>query len=84
MEEAVAVDGGGSPPSTQIIFSAIDKQKERDYALPPEEGEGLEDAAVGLPGEPPPLLHKPLKNLSSTFWFKVTTATSACASQNIA
>ena len=67
MGEAIAVNGSGSPPSTQIIFSAIGKQKETDSTLPPEEGEGLEDAAVGLPGEPPPLLHKPLKNLSSTF-----------------
>ena len=61
MEEAVAVDGGGSPPSTQIIFSAIDEEKEGDCALPPEEGEGLQDAAAGRPGEPPPPLRKPLK-----------------------
>ena len=47
------VDGSGSPPSTQIIFSAIDKQKEGNCALSPEEGEGLQDAVDGLPGEPP-------------------------------
>ena len=38
MGEAIAVDGSGSPPSAQIIFSAIDKGKEGDCALPPEEG----------------------------------------------
>ena len=37
MGEAIAVDGSGSPPSVQIIFSAIDKEKEGDCALPPEE-----------------------------------------------
>ena len=61
MGEATAVDGSGSPPSAQIIFSAIDEEKEGDCALPPEEGEGLQDAAAGRPGEPPPPLHKPLK-----------------------
>ena len=61
MGEAIAVDGSGSPPSAQIIFSAIDKGKEGDCALPPEEGKGLQDAAAGRPGEPPPPLHKPLK-----------------------
>ena len=59
MGEAIAVDGSGSP--AQIIFSAIDKGKERDCALPPEEGEGLQDAAARRPGEPPPPLHTPLK-----------------------
>ena len=61
MGEAIAVDGSGSPPSAQIIFSAIDEEKEGDCALPPEEGEGLQDAAAGRPGEPPLPLHKPLK-----------------------
>ena len=61
MGEAIAVDGSGSPHSTQIIFSAIDKVKEGDCALPPEEGEGLQDAAARRPGEPPPPLCKPLK-----------------------
>ena len=37
MGEAIAVDGSGSPPSAQIIFSAIDEEKEGDCALPPEE-----------------------------------------------
>ena len=60
MGEAMAV-GAGSPPSEQIIFSAIDEEKEGDCALPPEEGEGLQDAAAGRPGEPPPPLRKPLK-----------------------
>jgi len=54
MGEAIAVDGSGSPPSAQIIFSAIDEGKEGDCA-------GLQDAAAGRPGEPPPPLHKPLK-----------------------
>ena len=61
MGEAIAVDGSGSPPSAQIIFSALDEEKEGDCALPPEEGEGLQDAAAGRPGELPPSLHKPLK-----------------------
>ena len=61
MGEAIAVDGSGSPPSAQIIFSAIDEEKERDCALPPEEWEGLQDAVAGHPGEPPLPLHKPLK-----------------------
>ena len=30
MGEAIAVDGSGSPPSVQIIFSAIDEEKEGD------------------------------------------------------
>ena len=60
MGEAIAV-GGGSPPSLQIIFSAIDEEKQGDCALPPGEGEGLQDAAAGRPGEPPPPLRKPLK-----------------------
>ena len=61
MGEAIAVDGSGSPPSAQIIFSAIDKEEEGHCALPPEEWEGLQDAAAGHPGEPPLPLHKPLK-----------------------
>ena len=46
MGEAITVDGSGSPPSTQIIFSVIGKEKERDCTLPPEEGECLQDAAA--------------------------------------
>ena len=62
------VGGGGSPLSAQIIFSAIDKEKEGDCALPPEEGEGLQDAAAGHPGEPPPPPpEQTFKNLSTTF-----------------
>ena len=63
MGEAIVVDGSGSPPPAQIIFCAIDKEKEGHCALPPEEGEGLglQDAAAGHPDEPPPPLHKPLK-----------------------
>ena len=60
MGEAIAVDGG-SPPSAQIIFSAIDEEKEGDCALSPEEGEGLQDTVAGHPGKPPLPLHKPLK-----------------------
>ena len=41
------MDGGGSPLSAQIMFSAIDEEKEGDCALPPEEGEGLQDASAG-------------------------------------
>ena len=55
MGEAMAVDGSGSPPSAQIIFSAIDEEKEGDCALPPEEGEGLQDAAAGRLASPLPL-----------------------------
>ena len=68
------MDGSGSPPSAQIIFSAIDEEKE--------EGEGLQDAAAERPGELPPPLRKPLKNLSTTFWFKVIATTSVGASQD--
>ena len=53
--------------SAQIIISAIGKKKEGESAVPPEEGEGLQDAAAELPGELPPSLCKPLKNLSTTF-----------------
>ena len=60
MGEATAVDGG-SPPSAQIMFSAIDEKKEGDCALPPEEGEDLQDAAAGRLSEAPPPLRKPLK-----------------------
>ena len=59
MGEAIAVDVSRSLPSTQIIFSAIDEEKKGDCALPPKEGEGLQDAVAGRPGEPPPPLHKP-------------------------
>ena len=61
MGEAIAVDGSGSPPSAQIIFSAIDEEKEGDCALPPEKGGGLQGTAAGRPGEPPAPLRKPLK-----------------------
>ena len=60
MEEATAVDGG-SLPSAQIMFSAIDKKTEGDCALPPEEREDLQDAAAGRPSKAPPPLQKPLK-----------------------
>ena len=60
MGEAIAVDGG-SPPSAQIMFSAIDEGKEGDCALPPEEVEGLQDAAARGSGKPPPRLRKALK-----------------------
>ena len=68
MGEAIAVDGDESPLSAQIIISAIDKKKkEGESPLPPEEGEGLQDAVAEHPGELPPALCKPLKNLSTTF-----------------
>ena len=60
MGEAIAVDGSGSPPSAQIIFSAIGEQKEGHCALPPEEGEDLQDTTARRPGEPPLPLRKPL------------------------
>ena len=52
MGEAIAVNGSGSPLSAQIIFSAIHEGKEGDCALPPEEGEGLQDAAAGALASP--------------------------------
>ena len=68
MREAIAVDGGESPLSAQIIISAIGKKKkEGENALPPEEGEGLQDAAAERPGELPPSLRKPLKKLIHHF-----------------
>ena len=36
-------------------------KKRRETALPPEEGEGLQDAVAGRPGEPPTRLCKALK-----------------------
>ena len=60
MGKATAVDGG-YPPSAQIMFSATDKKKEGDCALPLEEGEDLQDAAARCPSEAPPPLLKPLK-----------------------
>ena len=54
MGEAIAADGG-SPPSAQITFSAIDEEKEGDCALPLEEGEGLQDAGLGALVSPLPL-----------------------------
>ena len=59
MGEATEVDGG-SLPSVQIMFSAIDEEKEGDCALPPEEGEDLQDAAAGCP-------RQTFKNLSISF-----------------
>ena len=84
MREAIAVDGGESPLSAQIIISAIGKKKKKEgeSALPPKEGEGLQDAAAERPGELPPPLRKPLKNLSTTFWFKAIATASVCASQD--
>ena len=85
MGEAIAVDGGESPLSAQIIISAIGKKKKKkegESALPPEEGEGLQDAAAECPGKLPPPLCKPLKNLSTTFWFKAIATASVCASKD--
>ena len=67
--EAIEVDGGESPFTAQIIFSAIEKKKKKEgeSGLPPEEGEGLQDAAAESPGELPSPLRKHLKNLSTTF-----------------
>ena len=59
MGEATAVDGG-SPPSATITFSATAEKKEGDCALPPEEGENLQDAAAGCPTQT-------FKNLSISF-----------------
>ena len=42
------------------------KKKEGESGLPLEEGVGLQDAAAESPGELPPPLCKPLKNLSTT------------------
>ena len=60
MGEATEVDGG-SLPSAQITFSATDEKKEGDCALPPEEGEDLQDAAARCPSKAPPPLRKLLK-----------------------
>ena len=60
MGEATAVDGG-SPPSAKITLSATDEKKEGDCALPPEEGEDLQDAAARRPSKAPPPLRKLLK-----------------------
>ena len=51
MGEATAVDGG-SLPSVQIMFSAIDEEKEGDCALPPEEGRTCRTLQPGALGKP--------------------------------
>ena len=63
MGEATEVDGG-SLPSAQITFSATDEKKEGDFALPPEEGEDLQDAAARRPSKAPP----PLRKLLKIYW----------------
>ena len=67
MGEAIAKDGSGSPPSAQIIFSAIDEEREGYCALPPEDGEGLQDAVAGVPWRAPSSSTQTLKNLSNIF-----------------
>ena len=62
--EATAVDGG-SLPSAQIMFSAIDEEKEGDCALPLENGEDLQDAVARCPRGASPPLRKPLKIYAS-------------------
>ena len=57
-----------------LLLKKKKKKREGESALPLEEGEGL-------PGKLPPPLRKPLKNLSTTFWFKVIATASVCASQ---
>lgn len=57
LDSLEATEDGGSPPS-QIMFSAINKKKKGDCALPLEEREDLQDATAGHPREAPPL-HKP-------------------------
>ena len=83
MREAIAVDGSGSPPSMQIIFSAIGEQKEGHCALPLGEGKVLQDAAARRLGEPPPPLHKPLKIYPTFSDLRRLTATSDCTPQGL-
>ena len=61
MGEAIAVDGSGLHLLRRSYFTAIDKQKEADCVLSPEEGESFQDAVAEQPGELPPPLYKPLK-----------------------
>ena len=43
------------------MFSAIDEEKGGDCSLPLEEGEGVQEAVAGCPGEHTPSLFKLLK-----------------------
>lgn len=82
MEEAVAADGGGvSTFYADRIFCHWRTKGERLCSTSRGRRESLQMLRSGSLASPP-LLHKPLKNLSSTFWFKVTTATSACAPEH--
>ena len=83
MGEAIAVVGSGSPPSMQIIFSAIGKEKEGDYIVSPEEGECLQDTAAKRPVELPPPLCKPIKIYPTFSDLRRLTATSDCTPQGL-
>ena len=71
MGKAIAVDGSGSPPSTQIIFSAIGEQKEGHYTS---RGRSRLTGRCGrAPWRAPSPSTQTFKNLSNIFWFKATT-----------
>lgn len=81
MGETIAVDRSGSPPITQIIFSAIGKQKERDWLfLPRKEGAYRTQRPSALESPLPLYTNQTFKRV---VLFKATTATSACASPGL-
>ena len=55
MGEAIQVDGGGSPPSAQIMFSATDEVKEGDCALFPRKERAYRTLRLGDLASPLPL-----------------------------
>jgi len=57
----MAVDGGGSPLSAQIIFFCHWWRKGGRLCSTSWERRGLQGTAAGRPGEPPAPLRKPLK-----------------------
>ena len=80
MGEAIAVDGSGSPPSTQIIFSAIGKRRQTVLFLPRNEGAYRTQRPSALESPLPLYTNHTFKK---GILFKATTATSACASPGL-
>ena len=81
MGEAIAVNGSGSPPSMQIVFSAIGKQKERDSSS--SRGRRVLTGRSGPSALESPLPLYTNQTFKKVILFKATTATSACASPGL-
>ena len=55
MGEAIAVDGGGSPPSVQIMFSAIDEERRETVLYLPRKERAYRMLQPGALASPLPL-----------------------------